>query len=74
MDQVQIIAAASCAAGFGVGYLLAYYLTRKDLIRDVTMRIEAMHKVGRPMADMRNGQVPWAAIEKLLSAFPGQKP
>jgi hypothetical protein len=73
MDQVEIIAAASGAFGFGVGYLLAYTLTRRDVIRDVTMRIDAMRRTGVIVAENNKGQVPWSAVESNLRRFPGQR-
>ena len=74
MDQVEIIAAASGAFGFGVGYLLAYTLTRRDVIRDVTMHVESVRMIGRGVAKAGDGTVPWTAMERSLSEFPGQKP
>ena len=73
MDQVEIIAAASGAFGFGVGYLLAYILTRRDVIRDVTMHVDSMRKVGQVVADANKGQVPWSSIDANLRRFPGQE-
>lgn len=73
MDSVQIIALASAIFGFGVGYVLAYILTRRDLIGDVTMRINVMRRWGPMVADANKGEVPWSAIEARLVEFPGQE-
>lgn len=73
MDQVEVIAAASGAFGFGVGYLLAYWLAKRDMLREVTMRVNALRKIGTDVAHLRDGQVPWSAIDANLRKFPGQK-
>lgn len=73
MDQVEVIAVASACFGFGVGYLLAYKLTKGDLIREITSRIDALRKAGSIVAGLNSGKVEWAPVDTLLRQFPGQK-
>lgn len=72
MDDVEWIAAGSASFGFGVGYLLAYWLVKRDLIAEVTMRIAALRKIAEVMAMEFDGYVKWDAVDRVLTKFPGQ--
>jgi len=73
MDSVQWIALGSVIAGFVVGYLLGRWNGRSDVIDDVTMRVAALRKVGKGIAELTDGRVQWSAVEENLRKFPGQE-